>query len=201
MLFLGPLYQIVETHYATRINHFPLVRLVFLSLDKTILYLLIFFLLRAVWLRVGHRKIQWRHELGLFLFATYLILLLMLTVFRSAYWPWQLTWYWHRSFSVINFKPLVETFKLYFAQSRFDFWYQSVGNIGWFLPFGYGITALAKRRYHLGGVLVRGALFSLMIEALQFLLATGVSDIDDVIFNTIGAMCGYGLYRLWHHRR
>lgn len=35
---------------------------------------------------------------------------------------------------------------------------------------------------------------SLFIETMQFGLNTGVSDIDDVFFNTIGAILGYLAY-------
>ncbi|GAQ02491.1 antibiotic resistance protein VanZ [Companilactobacillus farciminis] len=41
-----------------------------------------------------------------------------------------------------------------------------------------------------------GAMISVSIEALQFVLNTGVTDIDDVIFNTLGAVVGYLLYFL-----
>ena len=48
MIFLGPLYHYLHTELAGRINHFPLIKLVVLSLDKTILYLLIFMALRLL---------------------------------------------------------------------------------------------------------------------------------------------------------
>ncbi len=36
MIFLNPIYQFIVEHFATKINHFPLVELIFYSLDKTI---------------------------------------------------------------------------------------------------------------------------------------------------------------------
>lgn len=41
---------------------------------------------------------------------------------------------------------------------------------------------------------------SIGIETLQFLLMTGVSDIDDVFFNTCGAILGYLIYILFKKR-
>ena len=38
MLFLGSLYNFLASQYATRINHFPLVKLTFQGLDKTYYY-------------------------------------------------------------------------------------------------------------------------------------------------------------------
>ncbi|KRK74220.1 VanZ family protein [Lacticaseibacillus nasuensis] len=199
MLLLGPLYRFVAAHFATRINHFPLVRLVFFSVDKMLFYLFVFMVLRAVWGRLRRQPWHWRHEWKVAGFAGYLMLLLNLTVFRQTYWPWQLTWYWHRNLAAVNWVPLVETGKLWFGATRFDFWYQSLGNILWFVPFGWGIQRLARRPYRLLGVAVRGAAFSLLIEALQFLLWSGVADIDDVIFNTVGAMVGYGCFQVTRH--
>ncbi|MFD1431680.1 VanZ family protein [Lacticaseibacillus yichunensis] len=202
MLFLGPLYRLIADHFATRINHFPLVRLVLYSMDKTILYLLIWMALRWAWKLLRHRPLHFRHELLVTLFSGYVIMVMMLTVFRDVYYPWQLVFHFDRPLSVINFHPLVETFKLRQGLSQFDFWYQSAGNIAWFMPFGFGLPLVASRKQNLLGVSARGLLLSLVIETLQFLLISGVADIDDVIFNTIGAAAGYLVYKLiWPHGR
>ena len=42
--------------------------------------------------------------------------------------------------------------------------------------------------------MVVGSILSIAIEALQFLMMRGFSEIDDVIHNTLGCMIGYGLY-------
>lgn len=200
MIFLGPVYALFRAHLQGRINHFPLIELIFYSLDKTILYLVLFFILRLVWKKWRHQKIQWRRELKLSGFVIYLLMLLFLTVFRDAYFPWQLQLHFHRPLSQINLRPLVETLKLTRGLSKLDFFYNFFGNILWFLPFGYGFCALSHRKASMGKVVASGCLFSICIESLQFLLYTGVSDIDDVIFNTLGATLGYGIYHLIHHR-
>lgn len=38
MIFLGPLYNLLSQLYATKINHFALIKLIVLALDKTIFY-------------------------------------------------------------------------------------------------------------------------------------------------------------------
>ncbi|WP_461213372.1 VanZ family protein [Lacticaseibacillus sp. GG6-2] len=200
MLFLGPLYRIVAASRFAEVNHWPLLRLVFYSLDKTLLYLIIFLAVRWGSAVLFRRPLALRHELKVAVFAGYIILLLALTVFRDVYYPWQLQLHWHRSLSVINTTPLIETLKLRQGQSQFDFWYQSLGNVIWFLPFGWGVASLTHRfgfiRVALGGLAL-----SLMIECLQFLLISGVADIDDVIFNVTGALCGYLAFRLCRPRR
>lgn len=55
MLFLGPLYSFLAKQYATNINHFALVKLTLLALDKTIFYFLIFAVLRLIWLLLVRR--------------------------------------------------------------------------------------------------------------------------------------------------
>ena len=106
MLFLGPFYNWINTTSLSRVNHFPLVRLIVFSLDKTILYLLIFAALRCLWLLVTKRRTTFGRELKLGIFVGYLMLLFALTVFRDVYYPWQLHFHWNRPLSVINIRPL-----------------------------------------------------------------------------------------------
>ena len=81
------------------------------------------------------------------------------------------------------------------------FWYHLLGNILWFVPFGL-LLARTMRRPAAWKALLIGAALSAGIEATQFLLGTGVCDIDDVLINALGTLLGYGLYRLWrNHRR
>ncbi|MCI1894816.1 VanZ family protein [Lacticaseibacillus suilingensis] len=195
MLFLGPVYRYVQAQLEGRINHWPLVRLIMYSLDKTLLYLALFLLLRLGLKLLFHRRFDAWHEVKVILFSAYVILLLMLTVFRQWYYPWQLHFYWERPLSAINWTPLVNTFKLRLG-SQIDLWYQSFGNVLWFIPFGFGLPSLRRTKIAAWRVVGWGLLLSLAIESLQFVLASGVADIDDVIFNTIGTILGFGLWRL-----
>lgn len=197
MIFLGPLYTYLHTRLADHINHFPLIRLVVLSLDKTILYLLVFAVLRFAYLKLRGHKTTVGRELLLGTFVTYVLLLLFLTVFRGTYYyPWQLVLHFDRPLSVINTTPLVETLKLRQGATMFDFYYQSLGNIGWFAPFGLLAPLTMRCKHKAWRTIVFGSLLSLAIETMQFFLITGVSDIDDWIFNTIGVICGYLVYAL-----
>ena len=47
-----------------------------------------------------------------------------------------------------------------------------------------------------GKVIAAGAFISLCIELMQLPFATRVTDIDDLILNTLGVMIGYGIYSL-----
>jgi glycopeptide antibiotics resistance protein len=77
----------------------------------------------------------------------------------------------------------------------------SLLNILLFIPFGLGLPFVAN--FRMKKVIILAALFSLAIELAQ--LMTGllakmtfrVADINDVIFNTLGAMIGYVLFAVY----
>jgi glycopeptide antibiotics resistance protein len=87
----------------------------------------------------------------------------------------------------------------------------SLLNILLLMPFGFGLPFITK--FCMKKIVVIGAFFSIVIEFLQ--LITGfmakitfrIADINDVIFNTIGAAIGYSLFvgfvriyrRISHH--
>ena len=77
----------------------------------------------------------------------------------------------------------------------------SLLNILLFVPFGLGLPFITKLR--MKKIVVLGAVFSVGIEALQFVtgLAAGISfrvaDMNDVIFNTAGAAIGYVLFAFY----
>ena len=194
MIFLGPLYDYVYRSYSMKINHFPLIRLSFYAVDKAILYTLFFIVLRYIWIKMKKKQTTFKREFGLVVFMFYVFLLFALTVFRDGYFIWQFKFYFHRPLTDINIIPLVETFKLTKGQSLLDFFYNLYGNIMWFIPMGIFIPALTKRHFGFVKVVLCGALISISIETMQFILNTGVTDIDDVIFNTLGAAVGYLIY-------
>ena len=95
-----------------------------------------------------------------------------------------------QGFITVNFIPLVN------ADAR-----QFGMNIALFIPMGLLLPVLHGRLTRLRSVAWAGFLISCGIETLQFaitmVLATGRStDIDDVIANTLGAVIGYGVYKL-----
>jgi len=73
-----------------------------------------------------------------------------------------------------------------------------IGNVVVFLPVGYAAAAALTgrprwRRFLLATTL--GFLLSLFIETIQFSIATRATDVDDLIFNTLGAAVGAALRR------
>ena len=200
MLFFGPIYNFLAKQYATSINHFALVKLTLMALDKTVFYFLIFAVLRLIWLIFIRRRRSLKSEASVWIFAFYMILVLMLTTFRDTYVPWQLVFNFNRPLSDVNLVFMKETWKLVYAPSRLDFFYNSFGNILCLVPFGILFPIVFSKKQSFVKTVLIGMLFSISIETLQFLLETGVSDIDDVFFNTCGAILGYLIYRLFRKK-
>lgn len=113
----------------------------------------------------------------------WLTVLLRITVFRPGCF----------SHGLFSGRIEWEAFAYYWKLARVGNWryfcYLFVGNLIWFAPAG----ALVRLR---GGKLWQGALaglgLSLFVETAQFLLGSGVSELDDLILNTLGAALGYG---------
>jgi len=74
----------------------------------------------------------------------------------------------------------------------------SLLNILLFVPFGFGLPFITN--LHIKKIVIFGALFSIVIEFLQWVtgflanITFRVADINDVIFNTVGAAIGYILF-------
>lgn len=71
------------------------------------------------------------------------------------------------------------------------FAYHVAGNMIWFVPLGM----ILSRRRTIWQTLAIGAAVSLGLEAMQWMLGTGVSDVDDVLLNALGALLGAALYQ------
>ena len=67
--------------------------------------------------------------------------------------------------------------------------YHVCGNLVWFLPMGI-LVQWKKPKWRLLQIAAFGAAFSAVLETLQFLLSTGMTDIDDVILNALGTAFG-----------
>ena len=67
-IFEITLYSFLAKQYATNINHFALVKLTLLALDKTIFYFLIFAVLRLIWLLLVRRRRSIRSEASVWVF-------------------------------------------------------------------------------------------------------------------------------------
>lgn len=70
-------------------------------------------------------------------------------------------------------------------------------NIVLFIPLGFMLPYTGKRMKHLGLVTGIAFLLILAVEMVQQWTKTGFFDVDDVIFNLLGVLCGFGISRLF----
>lgn len=68
-------------------------------------------------------------------------------------------------------------------------------NFLFFIPLGLLLSA-ALKQHTFRRKLAFIAGFSITAEVIQFVLAIGSSDITDIITNTLGGLCGLGVYEL-----
>ena len=113
------------------------------------------------------------------LFVAYVILILKLTVFRE-----------NSKTQDVNLYPAVVLVNIYRKYGISYFSYLFLGNIGWFMPFGFVLPLIVKNMSAKKIVLLT-LLFSLVIEISQYVLMVGYTEIDDVILNTLGGLLGY----------
>ena len=130
------------------------------------------------------------------LFGLYLFILLRLTVFRAGAFS-------HGVFSGrFNLTPGVAYMQLLSWGSTFHAAYLFFGNIVWFVPLG--MYARRQGLRFISSVLC-GAGLSLFIECMQFILGCGVTETDDLLLNTLGAVAGAALWdilkRLSAHKK
>lgn len=69
-------------------------------------------------------------------------------------------------------------------------------NIALFLPFGFLLPAVNKKRQTTVLVILTGMMLSTFIETVQMFLQIGESDIKDIFGNTMGTILGYLIYYL-----
>lgn len=65
-------------------------------------------------------------------------------------------------------------------------------NIVLFVPFGFFAGKIWGWR-----AVLYGMLFSIAIEAAQYIGALGYTEVDDVINNTLGTLLGVLIWRVW----
>lgn len=74
---------------------------------------------------------------------------------------------------------------------------QIIGNVLLLMPLGFLVSFLPKlQNVKLKKVLLCAMCFSIFIELTQFITGRGLMEFDDVFNNTVGAVFGYGMFKL-----
>jgi glycopeptide antibiotics resistance protein len=140
---------------------------------------------RWAWLRVKGEKSGWARELVRLLFVVYAAALVQIIALRGG----------AGGVRAVQPVPLRTTL----GELRAGLWpfiYHLVGNAIWFVPLGMFLHKKGAARAFLTGTCV-----SVLLECLQWTLGTGVTDVDDVIINALGAVIGSLTMRIIQNRK
>ena len=96
--------------------------------------------------------------------------------------------------SALNLVPFKSIYDFLSGHSEFAFG-NVVGNILLFAPLGFFLPFL-RRDKKIGINMLMVFAFSLLAEVIQYFLAIGIADVDDVILNCIGGLSGILLCKL-----
>ena len=94
--------------------------------------------------------------------------------------------------------PFRELYSLFTAPNHSFYFWQIFLNILLFIPFGFMLSCYLytyHRPQHLFlPILLSGLFVSVSVELLQYITSRGLTEIDDVINNTAGAIIGWLAY-------
>ena len=93
----------------------------------------------------------------------------------------------------INFKPFIYWFDY---ETTADALINLIGNTAMFVPLGVVWPSVFRKLNTHWKVIAAGVGCSLCIEILQLPFFDRVSDVDDLILNSLGFLMGYGVYLL-----
>lgn len=136
-----------------------------------------------------------REELILNIFIFYILILYGITVYRYGI-DFNNFWDIENRLSKVNLILFEEILEMLRHGSLYNAFYNIIGNIVWFIPLGYLIPFICKDLSSIGIIVRVSMLISFSIEIMQFIFRTGISDIDDILFNTIGGMLGYIIFKM-----
>ena len=95
-----------------------------------------------------------------------------------------------------------DAFAYYCKLARVGNWryftYLFGGNLAWFAPAGVLVRLRGGRLWQAA---LAGLALSLLVETGQFVLGSGVSELDDLILNTLGAVLGFAAASLLRGRK
>lgn len=163
------LIPVYDTLYTTLLSTWPMITL----------FVAIMVILRITRIIINHEKFIFYKEFYNLLFIIYLLLLYYLLLSTE------------NASSGLNLVPFKEITRYQIGTTQF--FYNVIGNIVLFLPFGFFVSDFVKaKKTH--QILIVSILISLTAELIQFKIGRAF-DIDDIILNVTGAILGFLCYK------
>ena len=125
------------------------------------------------------------------LFVFYCILLAFVLLFPNLHHHSE----FERSYNLIPFATISEMIGRLVEQTiNADIVIKNIGmNILLFIPLGLALPVLFKKIRRFWKVVLICFAVTVFVETIQYAFNFGSFDIDDIILNTFGGICGYGI--------
>lgn len=142
------------------------------------IFLVVIISVRIAYILINKEKFVFYKEFMTLVFVIYALMLFELVTNRDL------------GGSGINLIPFKEIMRYDFNSELFK--YNVIGNLVMFMPFGYFVSNYikAKKIYQ---ITILSAIASFTVEFVQLQIGRAF-DIDDVILNIIGGICGFLIY-------
>lgn len=145
--------------------------------------IILFWGISEINLRIKNERITWFRRIMFLIMGLYLTVVFSVTVSPDYAFSMER---FGQNINIVPFRALHTAFS-----NSLNFW----GNMIMFVPFGTLLVLLSNKCQKLSVTLFGGAGLSLFIELLQ-LFSIRSTDIDDIILNTAGTLCGFILGKL-----
>ena len=124
------------------------------------------------------------------------ILIYILFLSRGAMIHYSYAQYFRQFTNFIPFKTIIEYVQRYHNGFRNLSVINLLGNFVLFMPMGALLPCVIHKLDRFWKVTLTVLGMVVMVEIVQGILRVGSVDIDDVLFNVIGAMIGYGIIKI-----
>lgn len=138
------------------------------------------------------------HVLVVFVFLIYLFFLSYLLFFSAAYGRTENLGY---RYNLVPFREIRRCFQNFQQVGFFYVMINIGGNIVAFMPFGWLLPVLYKKKINAGTVFLKTLLLSLTAECIQLYTKTGAFDVDDLLLNVLGGLLGFLFFQLFFGKK
>ena len=142
------------------------------------IFLVVIISVRIAYILINKEKFVFYKEFMTLVFVIYALMLFELVTNRDL------------GGSGINLIPFKEIMRYDFNSELFK--YNVIGNLVMFMPFGYFVSNYIKAN-KIYQIIILSAIASFTVEFVQLQIGRAF-DIDDVILNIIGGICGFLIY-------
>lgn len=142
------------------------------------IFLVVIISVRIAYILINKEKFVFYKEFMTLVFVIYALMLFELVTNRDL------------GGSGINLIPFKEIMRYDFSSELFK--YNVIGNLVMFMPFGYFVSNYIKAN-KIYQITILSAIASFTVEFVQLQIGRAF-DIDDVILNIIGGICGFLIY-------